>query len=95
MVTKYINFWIVIKIIMQYKRIGYNIDVIRQSACLAVNPITVNKFAVLFNCMPVGRGSDSMIAQHKVNYLVGWGWTLVCSISQSGSNWESSFDLVL
>ena len=47
---------------MQYKRIGYNIDVMRQSACLAVNPITVNNFAVFFNCMPVGRDSDSMIA---------------------------------
>ena len=50
------------KIIMRYKRIGYNVDVMRQSACLVVNPITVNSFAVLFNCTPVGRGSDSMIA---------------------------------
>ena len=44
---------------MRYKCIGYNIDVIRQSACLLVNPVTFNNFAVLFNCMPVGRGSDS------------------------------------
>ena len=50
------------KIIMRYKRIGYNVDVMRQSACLVVNPITVNNFAVLFNSTPVGRGSDSMIA---------------------------------
>ena len=50
------------KIIMRYKRIGYNVDVMRQSACLVVNPITVNNFAVLFNCTPVGRRSDSMIA---------------------------------
>ena len=34
-------------------------DVMRQSACLVVNPVGVNKFAVLFNCMPVGHGSDS------------------------------------
>ena len=46
------------KIIMRYKRIGYNAC----SACLVVNPITVNNFAVLFNCTPVGRGSDCMIA---------------------------------
>ena len=51
------------KIIMRYKRIGYNVDVIRQSACSVVNPITVNNFAALFNCTPVGRGSDSMIAR--------------------------------
>ena len=34
----------------------------RQSACLVVNPITVNNFASLFNCTPVGRASDSMMA---------------------------------
>ena len=27
---------------MRYKRIGYNVDVMRQSACLVVNPITIN-----------------------------------------------------
>ena len=37
------------KIIIRYKRIGYNMNVIRQTACLEVNPITVNNFADLFN----------------------------------------------
>ena len=50
------------KIIVRYKRIGYNINIMRQSACLVFNPITVNNFASLFNCKPVGRASDSMIA---------------------------------
>ena len=50
------------KIIIRYKRIGYNINIMRQSACLVFNPITVNNFASLFNCMPVGRASDSMMA---------------------------------
>ena len=27
------------KIIMRYKRIGYNLNVMRQSACLVINPI--------------------------------------------------------
>ena len=49
------------KIIVRYKRIGYNINIMRQSACLVFNPITVNNFASLFNCTPVGRASDSMI----------------------------------
>ena len=50
------------KIIVRYKRIGYNINIMRQSACSVFNPITVNNFASLFNCPPVGRASDSMMA---------------------------------
>ena len=46
------------KIIVPYKQIGYNIDVLRQTACLVVNPIKVNSFAYLFNCTTVGRASD-------------------------------------
>ena len=38
------------KIIMRYKRIGYNLNVMRQSACLVINTITVD------------RASDSMMA---------------------------------
>ena len=49
-----------IKIISHYKKIGYNINVLQQTACLVVNPITVD-FAFLFNCTPVGRTSDSMM----------------------------------
>ena len=50
------------KIIMRYKRICYNLNVMRQSACLVINPITVDGYAALFNCTPVDRASDSMIA---------------------------------
>ena len=46
------------KTIVRYEKIGYNIDVLRQTACLAVNPIKVNSFAYLFNCTAVGRASD-------------------------------------
>ena len=46
------------KIIIRYKKIGYNIDILRQTACLVVNPIKVNNFAYLFNCTTVGRPSD-------------------------------------
>ena len=41
--------------------IGCSINVLQQTACLVVNPITVGRFAFLFNCMPVGRTSDSMM----------------------------------
>ena len=46
------------KIIVRYKKIGYNINVMRQTACLAVNPFKVNSFAYLFNCTTIGRTSD-------------------------------------
>ena len=45
-------------IIVRYKKIGYNIDVLRQTACLVVNPIKVYSFAYLFNCTTVDRASD-------------------------------------
>ena len=47
------------KIIVCYKKIGFNIlDVLRQTACLVVNPIKVNNFAYLFGCTTVGRASN-------------------------------------
>ena len=50
------------KIIMRKKRIGYNLNVMRQSACLVINPITVDGFAAFFNWTPVDRESDSIMA---------------------------------
>ena len=43
------------KIIMRNKRIVYNLNIMRQSACLIINPIMVDGFAALFNCTPVDR----------------------------------------
>ena len=50
------------KIMIRHKRIGYDLNVMRQSACLVINPIKVDNFAALFNCMHVDRASDSMMA---------------------------------
>ena len=47
---------------MLYKRIGCNINVMRQSACFAINPIKVDGYAALFYCTPVDQASDSMMA---------------------------------
>ena len=55
--------FVFIKLISHYKKIGYNIDVLKQTACLVVNPITVGNIAFLFNCTPLGRTSDSMMVQ--------------------------------
>ena len=50
------------KIIIRHKRIGYYLNAKRQSACLVINPILVDNFAKLFNCTPVDRASDSLMA---------------------------------
>ena len=50
------------KIIMRSKRIGYNLNVMRQSACLVINQITVDGYSALLNCTPVDWASDSMMA---------------------------------
>ena len=50
------------KMIIRHKRIGYDLNVMGQSACLVINPITVDNFAALFNCTPVDRASDSTMA---------------------------------
>ena len=50
------------KIITRYRRVGYNLNVMRQSACLVFNPIMADNYAAFFNCTPVGRASDSMMA---------------------------------
>ena len=50
------------KIITRYRRIGYNLNFMRQSACLVFNLIIVDNFAAFLNYTPVGRASDSMMA---------------------------------
>ena len=50
------------KIMVPYNKIGNNIDVLQQTACLVFNPIKVNSFAYLFNCTMVSRASDLMNA---------------------------------
>ena len=50
------------KIITRYRRIVYNLNVMRQSACLVFDPIMDGNYDAFFNCTPVGRASDSMVA---------------------------------
>ena len=60
------------KILMRYNRIGYNLKVLRHSACLVINPITNDGFAALFNCTPVDRASDPMMGRPKAIHFNGW-----------------------
>ena len=36
------------KIVKRYTQVGYNLDIMRQSACLVLNPITVYSYGFLF-----------------------------------------------
>ena len=56
------NYLLIIKIISYCKKNGYNINVLQQTACMVVNPITYSSFAFILNCMPIGRNSESVMA---------------------------------
>ena len=51
--------------VSHYKNIGYNINVLQQTACLVVNPIRVGNFAFIFNCTPLDQTLDSMMVLSK------------------------------
>ena len=72
---------------MRYKRIGYNLNVMRQYECLVINPIMVDSFAALFNCTPVDWASDSMMAPDlKLLILVGWDRSFHLLLGTPGLN---------
>ena len=50
------------EIVKRYISVGYNLYIMRQSACLILNPITVYSCGFLFNCPMVGQASVSMTA---------------------------------
>ena len=50
------------KVIKRYKRVGYNMDILRQSARVVINPIMVDSYGFLFNYMTLGQASDLMMA---------------------------------
>ena len=41
------------RIVKRFRRTGYNLDIIRQTACLVFNPIIVDGYAALFTCTAV------------------------------------------
>ena len=45
------------KLIGRYKSIGYNLDIMRQTACLVINPIPVDSYALLLNFTAAARAS--------------------------------------
>ena len=79
------------KIIMRYKRVGYDLNVMRQSACLVINPITVDGYAALFNCTPVDRASDSIWPRPKAIHFSWLGPELLSVAWSTGALRLSSF----
>ena len=59
-----------IKIFSHYKKIGYNINVLQQTTCMVVTPITAVNFVFLFNCTSEGRTSDSMTVPSQTYLLM-------------------------
>ena len=74
-----------IKIISHYKKIGYNINVLQQTACLVVNPITVGNFAFLFNRRWVGLQTLwwFRLKDLSIDEMV-WAWCFGCLLGPPG-----------
>ena len=50
------------RIVKRFRRTGYTLDIMRQTACLVFNPIMVDDYAALFSCTAVVQAWDSMAA---------------------------------
>ena len=62
----------------------------RQSACLVINPITIDNFAALFYCTPVDRASDSLVAS-----TLSYSFMLVGPGALSSVAWPTGAQLML
>ena len=61
-----------------------SLDIMRQTACLVINPIIVDGYASLFNFTTAVRASDSMTASSG-----GWGLTICLWLGPPWFNWVS------
>ena len=50
------------RIVNRFKKSGYTLDIMRQTACLVFNSIMVGGYAALFSCTAVVQASVSMTA---------------------------------
>ena len=50
------------RFVNSFKRAGYTLDSMRQTACLVFNPLMVEGYAALFSCTAVVQATDSMTA---------------------------------
>ena len=60
------NFSALFKIIVnRFRNVGYYFNIVRQTACLVLNPVMVDIYAALFSYMVVVQVSDSMTTRLK------------------------------
>ena len=50
------------RIVNRFKRAGYTLDIMRQTACIVFKPIMVEGYSALFSCTAVVQASDLMTA---------------------------------
>ena len=50
------------RIVKRFRRTGYNLDIMRQTARLVFKPIMADDYAALFSCPAVVQAWDSMTA---------------------------------
>ena len=48
------------RIVNRFKRVGYTLNIMRQTACLVFIPIMAECYAALFSCTAVVQASDLM-----------------------------------
>ena len=75
------------KIIMRYRRIGYNLNVMRQFACLVFNPVMVDNYAAFFNIARrcVGRQTLRWPRHKAIHFSWLGSELLVCCLAHRGS----------
>ena len=79
------------KLINRYKRIEYNPYVMRQAACLVINPTSVDSYVSLFNCTSMlGLDAVSLFWPTVVQKLVSCNSGLQWGISQEYSFFVAS-----
>ena len=49
-------------VLLTVKKVGYILDIMRQTACLVFNPVMVEGYVTLFSCTAVVEPSDSLTA---------------------------------
>ena len=72
------------KPINRYKRIGYSLDIMQQTACLVINPVIVDGYASLVNCTSVWASDSVMAFSSNFNQWIG-AWRYVFSLARHGS----------
>ena len=48
------------RFVNRFKKAGFTLDIMRQTACIVFNPIMVEGYAALFSCTAVVQASDAM-----------------------------------